>query len=159
MSIRKFETYAESPYVISGIRERNYVDEERIIDGETYVKKNDIRHRFEDGYKFTKIFHSSASSILKNLNLPGYKILTYIMFNLEQEALEISLERDKVKEWLGVSQHKSYYSGIESLLENDVIARKAGELSFFWINPNIVFNGQRIYTWHRIQQRLRFDKP
>lgn len=155
MSIRKFETYAESPYVISGIRKRQFNDEERIIDGETYVKKADIRHRFEDSIHFTKVYRTSQGQLLKGLNLPGYKILMYIMFHLEHESLEIELDREKIKKWLDVSQNKSYYSGIESLLEHDVLARKAGELSWFWINPNVIFNGQRVYTWYRIQQRLR----
>jgi hypothetical protein len=50
---------------------------------------------------------------------------------------------DECMEYTGYKSEKSVYIGLASLLENKIIARGSHDILYF-INPMIVFNGDRV---------------
>ena len=51
---------------------------------------------------------------------------------------------DKVAAEMGYKTRKSVYDALIELLNYDILRKRTGE-GFFWVNPNVVFRGDR--TW------------
>lgn len=97
-----------------------------------------------DSAKYTKLF-KETSLILSSLTEPATKMFYYICEHLKVGSDEICIFKD---DYLAFYSYKAankfaYYRAIEGLLKSCIIARKAGSTTCFFINPNILFNGDR----------------
>jgi len=149
--ISDFETYSQSPFTVELTTrlvtpkvEHKLVEDKN--DGKVYgmyeIPKNaTVLH---DPKKYIKLFTGNAN-ILASMNEPSIKMFYYICDNLTINNNEICIFKD---DYLAFYSYKAankfaYYRAIEGLLTAAVIARKAGSTTCFFINPNMIFNGDR----------------
>ena len=147
MSINKHETYSFNPFRIDGkhIRRIPIVDE-----GVT------VGHKFADFEKCIKIY-PEAYADFEHMSRMAIKILIYMFDTLGKDADEVYFDindffRFTNREKVGVSSEPiknkaGVYRGIADLLDRNLIARKAGDVKTFYINPAKFFYGKR-GEWH-----------
>lgn len=148
-SLPNYESY---PFEIKGIEERSFVTKEGedigvgLDTGEMYVvakvaKTRTIKH---DSRIYTKFFIEDAS-LLINLSVAAANMLNLIMSRLTPGALEICLVEDDFIDYCGYKRgsKRLYYKAISELVSRDIIRRKARFMRCYWVNANIIFNGDR----------------
>ncbi len=94
-----------------------------------------------DRERFIKFFIPNLSYFN---NLPGaaYRIFfSYILPNLRKDSDQVEFNIAKCKKMTNYSSVKDIYKGLSSLLKVNIIAR--GYNNIYYINPTIVFNGDR----------------
>jgi len=95
-----------------------------------------------DKAEFRKIFISSISSFF-DLSKAAIKVFSYIISSIDKNNDLFIFNIKKCLEFTGYSSKKTVINGISELLENKFIARGSNPY-FFFINPTIFFNGDRI---------------
>ena len=91
---------------------------------------------------FTKSYHYPRQlGFIKELSVAGCRMLLYIQMKLKSEHDYIELKRTTVAKDLGISENSASL-GIYNLVDNGVLAKKSQ--SEWWINPFILFNGNRL---------------
>lgn len=113
-------------------------DGEEII----FMKSNNTVEIYKDTNPYRKIFKSNISTF-KDLSIPGYKVLAYVLDNLPINDELICIVPSELVDYCGYQTTKNIYVGILDLLNNEFISRKAGADSCYWVNPNKIFNGDR----------------
>jgi len=97
-----------------------------------------------DHLAFIKLY-SDGRDRMKDLNSCGIAMLAYVMKHIAENRDSIIINTADFLAESGYSNHKNYYSGVISLLNNGYIFRKAGENpNEFFINVGYFFNGKRI---------------
>lgn len=149
--ITEYDTFSSSPFRVT-LSSRQWApkeDHKVIQDKETgvlygmyEVPKN--RTVIHDGATFTKMYHGN-DEIMLDVGEPSYKLLLYIQNNLKANSDTICVPMDV---YLSYARYKetnrsAYYRAIEGLLRLTVIARVTGSPFCYYINPNILFNGDR----------------
>lgn len=117
-----------------------------VIDTETgevasLVYSGTTVYGYKDTNPYSKLYKSGALKLSK-LSSAGLKVFCYILMNIHINKESIYLCPDTLSIEIGYANKKNVYEGIENLLANDIIARKTGN-SNYWINPNMLFNGDR----------------
>jgi hypothetical protein len=114
------------------------VDENGEIMGHTQF----IRQIEVDEEQFTK-FYLSQFSVFWDLKGPAIRVFGYIMTKLlpKQDMFPFFIE--ECMEFTNYKSSKSIYIGLASLVENEIIARGPSD-SFYFINPMVAFNGDRV---------------
>lgn len=97
---------------------------------------------FNDTGKYTKLF-TNGKLKLAELSSAGTKVVCYIMLNAIPNQEDICLHPQLVAKEMGYKDQRSVYEGLVDILKSGLIARKTGYGSYFWINPNLFFNGDR----------------
>jgi hypothetical protein len=108
------------------------------------LTKNVYLHKqtgFADNLNAVKVFNDSCE-MLSNLSVPGIKVLFYVMVNLQKGSDKVYIGPLSVKKFTGYSANKDVYKGIAELIEKGVIA-KSTEVLIYFINPNILFSGNK----------------
>jgi len=122
------------------------------IDGHTaFIKAFEV-----DETRFVKLFLSELGA-LWDLSKAALKVFTYVMKELRVNADYIYLYTDDCMEHTGYKSERSVINGITELIEHNIIARSTRPNRYF-INPMIVFNGNRVtfaktYIKKRREQR------
>ncbi len=81
------------------------------------------------------------TAFLFSMNRPGRDLYLYIIANIGENKDTIRLDREKVPKAIGCSIN-TFYTGIDSLKDTGVIA--VHERSVYWVNPYMIFRGDRI---------------
>ena len=152
ISLKNLPSYEDYPFKIEGIVNRVYAlkEEERIFadqeTGEVVVlkavpKTRQIRH---DSATYTKVFKKQMAEF-KNLSVPASNLLYLIISKLEINTPYLCVNEDDFFEHCGYAKGsvRLYYKAITELIQLNVIKKKAGFSRCFWINANIIFNGDR----------------
>lgn len=149
--IKDFDSTSYPPYdVLPGVYfnpETTRFKERELVDGEGEVLK--FKEKFEllpymDNASFVKLFKGNYD-MLKGLSSAGFNFFFYMTeFLLEKNHYFIYVDVDKVAEKMGYKTRKSVYDALIELLNLDILRKKTGE-GFFWVNPSVVFRGDR--TW------------
>jgi hypothetical protein len=95
-----------------------------------------------DNEKFIKVFINNIN-VLFDLNKEGQEVFKYISSKLEKDKDYIYFSLRDCKEYTKYKENKSIYNGINNLIKHGIIA-KTEENFKYWINPNIIFNGNRL---------------
>lgn len=104
-----------------------------------------------DAEKFVKLFTQNIA-LTFDLNSPGIKVFNVLMFVVQEKAMGrdlVVLDKYTLEEFLSFQQKKlslspaTFTRGIQALEEAKIIA-KAVRKGSYYINPNFVFNGDRI---------------
>jgi len=111
-------------------------------DGEPVAYGSFMEYVVLDEKQFTKVYLSEMA-VFWELNKSGQKVLMYILNNLKPNSDLVLFSMDKCLEFTGYKHKKNVIEGIGDLLSKDVIAKSIYENAFF-INPMILFNGDRI---------------
>lgn len=144
--------YEHYPFEIQGIGRRAYVEkkEENLAvettTGEMFVmkrlpKSKEVRH---DSLTYTKFFKKGAET-LKDLPVPASNMLYLIIAKLEINTTSIAITEEDFLTHFEYSpkSKRLYYDAIAALIEANVIQKKAGFSRSYWVNANIIYNGDR----------------
>lgn len=116
-----------------------------LIDSDTgEVLGKTVLHRYKevDKTQFVKLFVGEVSALFE-LSKPGLKVFGYVLESLPINKGEIYLHIPDLMEYCGYKTKRQAYKGLGELIFNKIIAMST-KPSVWYINPAIVFNGDRI---------------
>lgn len=107
-------------------------------------KKKRVTSRNHDSLSYTKIFHQHCER-MKGLSVPAFYLFHYIADNIKVGKPFIKIKESHFLDSFGYSPSsiKTFYQAACELLEIDVIQKVANEDRTYWVNANIIFNGDR----------------
>jgi hypothetical protein len=95
-----------------------------------------------DEEQFTKVYLSQFSAFFE-LKTQGIKVFGYIMQKLVPKSDMFPFFISECMEFTKYKSKKQIYEGLAQLVNNEIIARGPSD-SFYFINPMVAFNGNRI---------------
>lgn len=110
--------------------------------GEVLGHTQFIRQIEVDEEQFAKIYLSNFSAFF-DLKQQGIKVFGYILSQLVPNKDEFSFFIEDALKYTKYKSESSIRIGITQLLENEIIARGRNEY-FYYLNPMVAFNGNRI---------------
>ena len=131
---------------------------EILVDSETGETKGiGMLHRYKEVDKdhFVKIFVKEVSSLF-DLSKSGLKAFGYILTIMPINKDEIFIHMPDLLSYCGWTSYASAYKGLGELMANKIIAMSEKHGHWF-VNPNIIFNGDRIafIKEYRLKQPIR----
>ena len=97
-----------------------------------------------DQSQFVKIFVSNIAEH-NDLTTQGRNLMFYLMTLMRPSSDTVRVRIDEALKFLGYKAKRSYFMGVANLLERKIIARTKYDDEFY-INPLVMFNGDRIVT-------------
>jgi hypothetical protein len=91
---------------------------------------------------FTKLYIGSIKELFK-LSPKAQAVYAYLMEAQQMDKHQVYFSPERCAEETGYKSPRSIYEGIAELLEKNFIAR-ATDTNFFFLNPDIAFNGNRL---------------
>lgn len=151
-TVNDFEINNISPYEGSLKKRLNECSNNRVLSfGNARVEleryENNISARIAltqkvDHETFIKVFRESIKYVAK-LSRTAQAILWYIMDNLPKNKSYVIIDNATVMDYCNFKTRKSIWDGIRELLEKNILARTPLAKKF-WVNPLIMFNGNRL---------------
>ncbi len=148
--IGKYPTAAVSPYTVELYSKyiqpkeehQTMYDQDGILCGVYKIPKGSVR--VCDSGMYSKLFKNSGK-VIANLSDSAIKLFMYIHEKLEINSDIICIMREDYLSYYGyaVNNKYAYYQALEGLLAAGIITKKAGSTVCYWVNPNIIFNGDR----------------
>lgn len=129
-------------------------------DGELMGHTSFVRQIEVDEQQFTKFYLSQFSAFF-NLKTQAYKVFGYIMTKLMPKQDMFIFLMSECIDYTGYKGEGSIFIGLGSLVESKIIARGPSD-SLYFINPMIVFNGDRVTfarTYVKKQNKKKVDNP
>ena len=111
-------------------------------DGELVGHTSFIKQIEVDEQQFTKIYLSQFSAFF-DLKPSAIKVFGYIMTQLIPKKDEFIFDLEECMIYTNYIAHKSIHDGLADLLNAKIIARGKNDY-FYFINPLIAFNGDRV---------------
>ena len=147
--ITEYGSYPDSPYIVE--LQSKYVQPEAEhraveIDGVPHgiyeIPKGSTR--LADTATYSKLFRGNTD-VLMSMPEPAAKMFYYITEHLKVNSNQICIVREDYLKFAGYKPNGSltYYRALDGLLAANIIARIAGNTTCYWINPNVIFNGDR----------------
>lgn len=137
-----------NPYIVTAQRTRRRFKAEYVggkpvevvnkETGEVTVGNQIIgRNKLYDSSDFVKLFDTSK---LVGLNISALQMFLYIVNKLRFGGYVV-IDIDEAQKFTGYTRKETIYRGLKCLKDADVI-RKKGR-SEWWVNPNVMYRGQR----------------
>lgn len=126
--------------------------------GEVVGHTQFIRQIEVDEQQFAKFYLSNFSAFF-DLKPSAIRVFGYILEQLTPNRDDFIFWIDEAMEKTGYKNKSSVYEGLASLVANEVIARGKSDNHYF-INPMIVFNGNRITfakTYIKKKKKLKIE--
>lgn len=124
---------------------------------------NVVAVREVDDCQFIKLFTQNVS-LMMGFNAAGNKAFGFLMWAVQRYAMRKDLvqlddytRKDFVADNNIVFSDRTMYQGLKQLEEAQIIA-KALKPGFYFINPNFIFNGDRIRFVTEIRRKSAADK-
>lgn len=124
-------------------------DERETVDtttGEIYMMRKIPHNRMvkHDGAIYTKLFRGNITNFTE-LSIPAYKLFLYICNILRPNSCEVYIDSEDFLIQCGYTKtsKRVFYQAIEELAIHNTIIKKANTDKSYWINTNILFNGDR----------------
>jgi hypothetical protein len=96
-----------------------------------------------DSLPFVKVYYEMLSFMVRTNCQATIKLSLYIMNDLEYKDSYVYLRSSEVCKDLGWKTKGTFYKAVKGLIEACVIARTE-IVNLYYVNPNMVFNGNRI---------------
>jgi len=125
--------------VIAGSTSKYLVDSKT---GETEAITLLAKKQEVDKEEFAKIYIHQIQSLF-NLSKSGIRVFAYLLSALKINKGEVYINISRVMEFCGYKQKNQAYKGLAELISNNIIAMSK-DPNIWYINPNVVFNGNRI---------------
>ena len=106
-----------------------------------------------DGAQFVKVFTENLQQIF-NLQPPSIKVLFYFIQKAGKDRDIVDFDIDECMKTCQYKSNKSIFAALADLLENELIARAYNAREYF-INPGIIFNGNRltvVHDYHKVNK-------
>lgn len=117
-----------------------------------------IRQIEVDEEQFTKVYLSQFTSFF-DLKTQGIKVFGYIMNKLIPKNDMFPFFMNECLEFTKYKNKKQIYEGLAQLVNSEIIARGPSD-SFYFINPMVAFNGDRVtYAKTYIKKSKRISNP
>jgi hypothetical protein len=119
-----------------------------------------IRQIEVDEEKFTKMYLSQFSAFWE-LNKSSIRVFGYIMTELVPKKDMFPFFINKCMKYTGYKNKKQIYEGLAGLVSKNIIARTEYD-SWYYINPMIAFNGDRVTfakTYVKKKPKSVLDNP
>lgn len=156
--IKDLPKYTENPFVEKAIEQvdENTVQKKRFIKGTKGIEQTIINSDGEvtgqtaflqqievDEDKFAKLYLSQFASFW-DLSKPAIRVFGYIITNCLIPNKDIFyVDKEEALQYTGYSSERYILTGLSVLCEHGIIARSTNSYKYF-INPLVVFNGNRI---------------
>ena len=152
-SLRKHEKHSINPFlmddgvikiergkkaIIMGGTKDILVDQET---GETKALGVLAKYQEVDRTKFVKIYVNEIKNIF-DLSTTGYKVFAYLLTCIKINNDEIYLNIQDCVDFCKWKATVQVYRGLGELMKNEIIAQSK-KSNIWFINPNIIFNGDR----------------
>lgn len=95
-----------------------------------------------DREEFTKVFRGYIPYIAK-LSRTSQAVLWYVMDNLPKDKGYVVIDNSAVMDYCNFKNRKSVRDGVIELLEKNILTKSTVNKKY-WVNPLIMFNGNRI---------------
>lgn len=103
----------------------------------SFVRKIEV-----DDEQFTKVYAANLQAFF-DLSKTGMRVLAYVFTCMKVSKDTILFDMEDAMSYCGYKNHRSVYLGLTELLKANIIARGKNE-NLYFINPMIIFNGNRI---------------
>lgn len=154
--ITNFEEYTENPFVEKAIEDVKIVKKTQTIrpkgKGEIQMIVNNVGEvtghsafmRFVevDEEKFAKLYLAQLSSFWE-LSKPAIRVFSYILTKLQPKKDVFYFDIEECIGYTKYTAKNSIFSGLSELISAGIIARTRFHYQYF-INPLVVFNGDRV---------------
>ena len=162
-------TFNENPFVEQAINDIKVVRKTQVVrpenrdeiqmitstDGEVTGYTAFMRFVELDEERFAKVYLSQFTAFWE-LTKPAIRVFGYILSILKPKQDEFFLEMDKCLAYTKYTHANSVLSGLAVLVECGIIARSNSHFKYF-INPLVVFNGDRV-TFAKTYVKKKKDK-
>lgn len=125
--------------------------------GEILGSTQFIRQIEVDEEKFAKIYLDQFSAFFE-LKPQAIKVFGYILTQLTPNKDEFLFFMEDCLEYTNYKSKNSIWIGLGSLVENGIIARGRAE-NLYFINPMVVFNGNRVTFAHTYVKKQKGKIP
>lgn len=150
-SIKDFKSFDKNPTSPNSIEIKKKVDSEKHeiwYDKQTgeekfVVKPQYVNNQPKDTLEYRKVYKNGINTI-KDFSIPGLKLFCYILEHLKINSEQITLNPDIVSDYCGYSTNTMFYRAIVELLEKELLFKSIEGGHKFFINVNVLFNGDRL---------------
>ena len=152
-NFKEIRTYGVNPYEPNGITKRVCTAksvEKHVVDQATgeMMSLKIIPHAFEvphDPVVFTKLFRTDLVNTIRGLNSPAINLFFLIAERLPPNCDHVCITEDDFLDACEYSpgSKRMYYAAVRQLVDKKIIARTKKSSRGYWVNPNIIFNGDR----------------
>jgi hypothetical protein len=156
IQVNKLVRYATNPFILTvptKAKRQFYEDKSRSMtihqeteDGGRNIEVTQFASHYKvDTQTFFKVFDEGMAQLLE-LNKPGKEVYRHLAeemrkhMNQDKIYMSHSLVADVGRK---ISQ-VTYSRGIKELVDRNFIAPVLNQINLWWINPNFVFNGDRL---------------
>lgn len=123
--------------------------------GETFDVRF-CRRMYLDETQFVKVFLESLNSFYQ-LSNAGIRVLTYVLQHIKPNNDAILINREDCKNEVGYKTEKPIYKGLAELIQANIIARGWTD-NYYFINPLVIFNGNRVAFANEYIRKQQGDK-
>lgn len=120
-----------------------------------------LLHKYKevDKEQFVKLYIDEVASLFE-LSKTGLRVFGFVLRALRINSAEVYLNIPDMMEYCGYKQKNQVYKGLAELISNKIIAMSVRS-NLWYINPNVIFNGDRIVfaKEYRIKQNSGGAKP
>jgi hypothetical protein len=130
-----------------------YDDDDNLLGHTSFVRQIEV-----DEEQFAKIYLSNFSAFF-NLSKQAIKVFGYIMTKMIPGQDLIIFLKNECLEHTGYKSHNSLWLGLGDLVEHEILARGPAD-SLYYINPMVVFNGNRVsFTKSYVKKKKKLGNP
>lgn len=167
------EKFKENPFVEKAIEDIRIVKRTQVVrpkeageiqmivadNGEVQGHSAFMRFIEVDEERFAKVYLSQFAAFWE-LSKPAIRVFGYVLTVLKPKQDSFILRMDACLQYTGYKSRKEIFTGLSALMEAGIIARSNYDFEYF-INPLIVFNGDRVTfakTYIRKRKELTTSK-
>jgi hypothetical protein len=161
MKLQNMPKYPVSPFGFEGIEldpfgkwKRKRFRKEGSDEVEEYSEEVRQPGEWTDTLQYVKLYLKNSKGGKWGLSHCGHNLFWYIITHIKPKQNFIHISEDEfLREFeYKKSSTKMYYIAVKELIERGIIAQMSGERRGFWVNHNIVFNGERLTLFHKMQK-------
>lgn len=123
--------------------------------GETLGQTTFVRQIEVDEAQFVK-FYLSNFKVFYGLSEKAIRVFDYILSRLQVNSDEFTFFIDECLQYSRYKAKKVVYAGLVELIQAEIIAKGKTDI-FFYINPMVVFNGNRV-TFAKTYVKKKSDR-
>jgi hypothetical protein len=165
---RGVQIFIENPFMLKGVKSKikkvtNNRGDMMLVSSETGEITAPVAGFWEakevDSSQFVKLYVNGVKA-LAELTSAGTKVFTLLYQELQNNIGKdkVYLSYSKLRNLnLDVMSRKTFQRGIAELIEKKFVAACADGESWYWINPDFVFNGDRL-AFVREYRKVKFKK-
>lgn len=109
------------------------------------------RNHDVDSTKFVKLY-VGYMQVLFDLKKPAQKLIQYIISELKPNQDEVFIYVPDAQKFCQWKVRNQYYTAIKELVDKEIIAQSMRD-GWFFLNPNVLFNGDRFTVIDRYNRK------